>query len=76
MAEFLKNHGLSTKDAIEEIEELTMGELQRVIEFPEHWDTLDLVFDRVVFINALSKARDYRNRLMHFKDRFRLLLGL
>ena len=39
-----------------------------MLEFPDHWDALDLVFDRVVFINALSKARDYRNRLMHFKD--------
>ena len=68
VVEFLKNHGLSTKEAIEKIEELTMGELQRVLEFPEHWDALDLVFDRVEFISALSKARDYRNRLMHFKD--------
>ena len=45
-----------------------MGELQRVLEFAEHWDALDLVFDRVIFIDALSKARDYRNGLMHFKD--------
>ncbi len=24
-----------------------MGELQRALEFAEHWDALDLVFDRV-----------------------------
>ena len=51
-----------------EIEELTMGELQRILEFPEHWDELGLAFDRVVFTNALSQARDYRNRLIHFRD--------
>ena len=45
-----------------------MGELQRVMEFPEHWDALGLAFDRVVFIGALSEARGYRNRLMHFRD--------
>ena len=45
-----------------------MGELQRVLELPEHWDALDLAFDRVVFIRGLSEAREYRNRLMHFRD--------
>ena len=33
-----------------------MGELERVLEFPEHWDALGLPFDRVVFIGALSEA--------------------
>ena len=68
VAEFLKDHGLSGNNPIAEIEELTMGELQRVLEFREHWDALGLAFDRVVFTNALSQARDYRNRLMHFRD--------
>ena len=68
IAEFLREYGLSGDDPIAEIEELTMGELQRVMEFPEHWDALGLAFDRVVFIGALSEARGYRNRLMHFRD--------
>ena len=68
VAEFLRDHGLSGDDPIEELEELTMGELQRVLEFPKHWDALGLPFDRAVFIDALSQARDYRNRLMHFRD--------
>ena len=70
VAGFLRDHGLSGNDPIAEIEDLTMGELQRVLEFPEHWETLSLAFDRVVFIDALGKARDYRNRLMHFRDPF------
>ena len=68
VAEFLRDHGLSGDDPFAEIEELTMGELQRVLEFPEHWDALGLAFDRAVFIDALGEARGYRNRLMHFRD--------
>ena len=68
VAEFLRDHGLSGSDPIAEIEELTMGELQRVLDFPEHWEALGLAFDRTVFIDALGEARDYRNRLMHFRD--------
>ena len=68
VVEFLRDPGLSGKDPMAELEELTMGELQRVLEFPGHWDALGLVFDRGVFIGALNKVRDYRNRLMHFRD--------
>ena len=68
VAQFLKDHGLSGDDPTKELERLTMGELERVLEFPEHWDALGLPFDRVVFIGALSEARDYRNRLMHFRE--------
>ena len=45
-----------------------MGELQRVLEVPQHWEALNLAFDRVVFTRALGVALDYRNRLMHFRD--------
>ena len=68
VTEFLTDHGISDNNPIAEIEELTMGELQRILEFPEHWDKLGLAFDRGVFTNALGQARDYRNRLMHFRD--------
>ena len=68
VAQFLGDHGLSGDDPEAEIEEWTMGVLQRVLEFPAHWDALELVFDRVVFIQALDEARGYRNRLMHFGD--------
>ena len=68
VSEFLRGSRLSGDDPIEELEELTMGELERLLQFPEHWDALDLAFDRAVFIRSLSEARDYRNRLMHFRD--------
>ena len=68
VAEFLRSHGLPGDDLVEEFDELTMGELQRVLEVPEHWDALGLAFDRVVFIHAMDEARDYRNRLVHFRD--------
>ena len=68
VAEFLSNHGGASDDQIEELEELTLGELQRVLEYPEHWNALGLAFERTEFIQALNKAREYRNRLMHFRD--------
>ena len=67
--EFLsRNQRASSGSRTAEIKELTMGELQRVLEFPEHWDALGLAFDRAVFIKVLNDARGYRNRLMHFGD--------
>ena len=68
VAEFLRDQRPSSNDQIARLEELTMGELKRVLEFPEHWDALGLAFDRAVFIKALDEAREYRNRLMHFRD--------
>ena len=68
VAEFVRNHELPGDDPVAELDELTMGALQRVLGFPEHWDAFGLAFDRVVFIDALNEARDYRNRLMHFRD--------
>ena len=68
VADFLNDRSLSGDDPIEALEELTMGELQRVLEFPDHWNELSLAFDRRVFITSLNEAREYRNRLMHFRD--------
>ena len=64
---FLRDHGLLGYEPTAKIEDLAMGELERVLDFPEHWDSLELPFDRVVFISALGEARGYRNRLMHFR---------
>ena len=68
VAEFLIEYGLSGNSPIVELEELTMGELQRILEFPKHWNALDMVYDRGVFISGLNRVREYRNRLMHFGD--------
>ena len=64
VADFLSDDNSSVKD----IRELTIGDLQRVLEYPGHWDALDLAFDRQAFIAALDDVRNYRNRLMHFGD--------
>ena len=53
---------------VKEIRELTMGDLQRVLELPDNWDKLKLPFERVDFIEGLDDVRNYRNRLMHFGD--------
>ena len=67
VVEFINRPDSGSKP-ITEISELTMGGLQSVLESKAHWDELNLVFDRVVFIHALNEVRDYRNRLMHFRD--------
>ena len=68
VTEFLTNHGLSNEDRVADPDRLSMGDLQRVLENPANWDSLQLPFERVVFTDALDKARRYRNRLMHFRD--------
>ena len=68
VAEFLREYGLADDDSDADLDELTMGALERVLDVPEHWSALQLAFDRVVFIHALGEARGYRNRLMHFRD--------
>lgn len=68
VAQFLSEKGLSGDDPIADLDDLTMGALQRVLESAKHWHELDLPFDRNIFTKALNDVRKYRNRLMHFRD--------
>ena len=68
IAEFLGERRALGDEPTRETDGLTMGEVQRVLEFPAHWAALRLPFDRVVFTSALDEVRRYRNRLMHFGD--------
>lgn len=68
VAKFLNDQNDSTDEPIEALEELTIGELQRVLEHSGHWNDLELAFDRREFIASLDRVRGYRNRLMHFGD--------
>ena len=66
--EFLTKREPPEKKTVAEIEEMTLGELQSVIGYSQHWDEFALQFDRTVFLGALNDAREFRNRLMHFGD--------
>ena len=69
IANFLSDHSSVEGEHQAQPEDLTIGELQRVLEYPQHWDLLGLTaIDRVTFIKALDMIRGFRNRLMHFKD--------
>ena len=66
--QFLLEHVHVGEKSVAEIEEMTLGELQWIIDYPQHWDKFALQFDRNVFVEALNTAREFRNRLMHFRD--------
>ena len=68
VGDFLADHGFARQDPTGELEGLTIGELQRVLDYPDHWNVLGLAFDRKIFISGLNDVREYRNRLMHFRD--------
>ena len=56
VAEFLHDQNVSGNRAVKALGELTMGELQRVLEYSEHWDDLKLAFARREFIAALGRS--------------------
>lgn len=51
-----------------EAADLTMGEIERILENPEYWKQVGLPYDRVDFCAALGKMRQFRNETMHFGD--------
>lgn len=48
--------------------ELTMGELQRIIQNPNVWGVTGVNYDRALFCAELDAIRKARNALMHFKE--------
>ena len=66
--EFLVDEESAAGTQVGAIQDLTMGDLKRALEFPEHWCALEMPFEREEFVKALDKVRDFRNRLMHFRD--------
>lgn len=69
LAQFLSDHDSTDGENRKRPEELTIGELQRVVAYPQHWELFDLkAIERVTFVEALDRIRGFRNRLMHFKD--------
>ncbi|MBI2857299.1 MAG: hypothetical protein HYX95_03165 [Chloroflexi bacterium] len=49
-------------------EMLTLGDLVRIVQNPDNWEKLGLPADRQEFSDVLNDVREYRNRLMHFRD--------
>ena len=72
--EFMSEHAASSNsvqnnDVMSEADGLTVGDLQRIVEHPSHWQELGLRgMDRATFVAALDRMRIFRNRLMHFRD--------
>ena len=51
---------------IEDVTDLTLGELLRVIEEPAKWQRLGVRIDRKMFVKDLDDIRRIRNEVMHF----------
>lgn len=69
MSQFLSDNPAGEGGQGDDVDAFTIGDLQRVVENPEHWSSLGLAsLDRVDFASALGRTRVFRNRLMHFRD--------
>lgn len=53
---------------VETSEDLSFGELKRLIEHPERWDKLGWPVDRPLFLARIEDIRAIRNSLMHFSS--------
>jgi hypothetical protein len=50
------------------VDDLTMGELERIIEQPANWNAVNIRYDRATFCKELAAVRELRNEVMHFGD--------
>jgi CBS domain-containing protein len=48
--------------------DLSIGELERILENPEYWGKVGIAYDRAEFCKALDDMRRFRNQTMHFGD--------
>lgn len=48
------------------MDDLSLGEIARLLERRDAWDRFTWSADRVSFIQVLHEVRGVRNRLMHF----------
>ena len=56
----------SDNKPISDISDLTLGEIIRLFQNPETWETVALKLDRKVLISHLEEVREIRNEVMHF----------
>ena len=58
--------GSSTGESTDHIASLTLGDYCHLLENPDHWQKLNLPFDRKSFVQQLHQVREIRNNVMHF----------
>jgi hypothetical protein len=46
------------------VDDLTMGELERIIEQPANWNAVNIRYDRATFCKELAAVRELRNELI------------
>ena len=51
---------------LQSIDDLTMGDYERVLQNPSIWESLGWPLDRVVFTKRLGDLREIRNDITHF----------
>jgi CBS domain-containing protein len=58
----------SALDGLEDVDNLTLGRVERELARTDIWDRLNLNYDREVFHKGLDAVRESRNAIMHFRD--------
>jgi hypothetical protein len=48
------------------VDELTMGDYQRILENPNNWTKMGWPLERAIFVKRLDELREIRNDIMHF----------
>lgn len=56
----------SDEKSVGEISDLALGEIIRILQNKEVWETVDVNLDRKVLVNRLEEVREIRNQVMHF----------
>ena len=56
----------SDTKAVSTVDDLSLGELTRLLDPAKHWERLEWRLDRKEFLAALQRVRRIRNEVMHF----------
>jgi restriction system protein len=64
LAEFLSD---ANDRAFESVEDLSFGQLIRIIQPPDRWERLGWPIDRPIFLIHVDQVRETRNSLVHFR---------
>lgn len=62
----LLNRDEDNRREIESISDLNFGEYLLILSNNQMWETINLPFDKALFVNELDEVRKIRNSIMHF----------